>query len=361
MTPLRTAADVRDYLLSNWRQVLPDLLVPQARIAPGQEDPNLVEVTLTGQGGPVTHLLLLPLGSGEPRLLRAMLPRLRELDRPAAVSAALLVPHMGAAGARLCRETGASYVDCCGNASLRFNQVLIQISGNRNRFAEPKRVSTVFSDKATIPLRILLQEPDSWLTTREIAERGDLSLGWVSQILQELDAAGHLQRRRGGGSRLVEPGRLLQEWLKEYSFEQNEVFPFQLRDAGTREVLERLRRLGAPWSGRYALTLETALAALSPPRQPSTLYLYVADLAEGAADALQTWPELLGLRAAGHGANCLLVKPTYRHAAFFDLQQREGLRLVSDLQLYLDLYHFPGAGPRRAQEAVALRLPFDLR
>jgi hypothetical protein len=37
---------------------------------------------------------------------------------------------MGANGITVCREADVGYIDCCGNTFLRFNSVVVQISGN---------------------------------------------------------------------------------------------------------------------------------------------------------------------------------------------------------------------------------------
>jgi hypothetical protein len=344
-------------LLTHWRELLPDLLVAHTRVGLAPEDDNLVQVDLLN-GDPVRRLLLLPLGSGEPRLLSGLLPRLRELGKARDAWAGLLVPHMGASGIKVCSEAGVGYVDCCGNAYLRFNQVVVQISGKRNKFGAPKRPRTLFNDKATIPLRILLEEPGTLVTTREIAERGGMSLGWVSQILQQLHAEGYVERERGGGTRVVDPPRLVGEWLQQYAFEHNAVFPFRMRELRVEDTLQLLRTLQPPLFERYALTLDAAAAALTGERRPKQLHVYLPDLAHDRRRALDVWSEALQLRPAGYDADCFLVAPTYTHAAFFGIHRAEGLRVVSDLQLYLDLFHYPSAARPQAQAAVADRLPF---
>lgn len=361
---MRTAAEVRAYFLGNWREIVPEILVTGVRVSTVPADPNVVEIELLGQPGAVRRLLCLASASGEPRHVRSLLPLLRRMSSTAGVWSGLLVPHMGATGARLCREAGVGYMDCCGNAYLRFNSVMVHISGLRNRFTERKQIRTLFHDKATIPLRVLLDRPGDWLTTREIADRGGLSLGWVSQILQQMHAEGYIERKRGGGSRLLRPRRLLADWLEEYAFEANEVFPFQLRDSDCASALQRLRTVDAQLSDRYALTLSSAVHALQlRPRQrrlPYDIHVYLPDLNEDLEDTLEIWRRALGLRPAGHGANCFLVKPSYRHAALFRAQASQGLRTVSDLQLYLDLFHAPGERSAAAERSLAARLPFQV-
>jgi hypothetical protein len=243
---------------------------------------------------------------------------------------------------------------------LHFNQVVVQISGNRNKFAARKRPRTLFNDKATIPLRILLEDPGALMTTRSIAERGGLSLGWVSQILQQLHADGYVERERGGGTRIVDPPRLLGDWLQQYTFEHNAVFPFRIRDDHVEDTLQLLRTLKPPLFERYALTLEGAVSALRGEHSPSQLHLYLPDLAQDKKGALDLWSNALQLRPAGYDANCFLVAPTYTHAAFFGMHRAEGLRVVSDLQLYLDLFHYPSAARPQAQATIADRLPFSV-
>lgn len=361
---MRTAAEVRSYFLVHWRDLVPEILVTGVRVSGTASDPNVIEVELLGTSGSIRRLLLVAAANSEPRQLRALLPRLRQLASSPGLWTGLLVPHMGAAGARLCREAGIGYLDCCANAYMRFNSVAVQIHGNRNRFTERKQVRTLFHDKATIPLRVLLQKPGAWMTTREIADRGGLSLGWVSQILQQMHAEGYIERQRGGGSRIVRPRRLLDDWLEEYAFDDvNEIYPFQMRDDDIESTLQRLRTVRSDLADRYALTLQSAVHALQlAPRQrrlPFDLHIYLPDLAEDLEDTLESWRRVLGLRPAGQGANCFLVKPAYRHAVFFGSQASQGLRTVSDLQLYIDLYHHAAVDRDSARETVAKRLPLE--
>ncbi len=361
---VRTSAEVRAYFLSNWREIVPEILVTGVRVSTPTDEPNLVEIELLGQAGAIRRLLCYGAVSGEPRQVRAVLPKVRRLAATPGVWAGVLVPHMGAAGARLCREAGVGYMDCSGNAYLRFNTVLVQIAGHRNRFTERKQIRTLFHDKATIPLRVMLDRPSDWLTTREIAELGGLSLGWVSQILQQMHSDGYIERQRGGGSRVVRPERLLADWLDEYAFDANQVFPFRMHDDDAESALQRLRTVQSKLADRYALTLDSAVHALHlRPRQrrlPFDLHIYLPDLNGDLENTLETWRRVLGLRPAGHGANCFLVQPAYRHAVFFGAQASHGLRTVSDLQLYMDLYHFPSEGTARAGRAIGTRLPFEV-
>ena len=111
---LRTSSDVRSYALKHWRKLLPELLVAQARVGRCHDDEQLLQVDLA-QSRPVRRLLLLPLASGEPRLVRGMLPRVRELGRRRDTWAGLVVPFMASEGVKVCRRAGVGF---CYNSPL---------------------------------------------------------------------------------------------------------------------------------------------------------------------------------------------------------------------------------------------------
>jgi hypothetical protein len=64
----------------------------------------------------------------------------------------------------------------------------------------------------------------------------------------------------------------------------------------------------------------------------------------------------LDLTEADQGANLVLMWPYYKHSVFYDNQEIEGLRVVSDIQLYLDLYGYPVRGREQAEHLYDKRL-----
>jgi hypothetical protein len=56
------------------------------------------------------------------------------------------------------------------------------------------------------------------------------------------------------------------------------------------------------------------------------------------------------------GANVILVSPYYRHSVFYDMQKINKLKVVSDIQLYLDLSHYPLRGLEQAEHLYEKRI-----
>ncbi len=59
--------------------------------------------------------------------------------------------------------------------------------------------------------------------------------------------------------------------------------------------------------------------------------------------------QTLDLKELKRGGNFYLIRPYYKNSVFFNNQKVKGYNVVSDLQLYLDLYNFPQRGRDHAQ------------
>jgi len=49
------------------------------------------------------------------------------------------------------------------------------------------------------------------------------------------------------------------------------------------------------------------------------------------------------------GGNFHIIRPYYKNSVFFSRQKIKGFAVVSNLQLYLDLYHFHPRGREHAE------------
>ena len=66
----------------------------------------------------------------------------------------------------------------------------------------------------------------------------------------------------------------------------------------------------------------------------------------------------LKLKAVEQGANVVFLIPYYKHSAFYDMQNVKELKVVSDIQLYLDLYNYPIRGIEQAEHLYEKRLKY---
>jgi hypothetical protein len=71
--------------------------------------------------------------------------------------------------------------------------------------------------------------------------------------------------------------------------------------------------------------------------------------AENFKNASLDLRQALDLKELKKGGNFYIIKPYYKKTAFFNTQKIKGYNVVSNLQLYLDLYHFPQRGRDHAE------------
>jgi hypothetical protein len=73
-------------------------------------------------------------------------------------------------------------------------------------------------------------------------------------------------------------------------------------------------------------------------------------------EGIEFFKKELDLKHTDQGANLVLMMPYYKHSVFYDSREIEGLCVVSDIQLYLDLYGYPVRGREQAEHLYTKRL-----
>lgn len=215
-----------------------------------------------------------------------------------------------------------------------------------------KEMKAVFSDKASLILRKMLREPQRRWVVRDFTESPKIGIGWVAQILDYLEQLGYVEREKRGPKSytiLTNREKLLEDWLREYSFSLNTISSFY---SPAPNILPRIKaylkqvKLG----DQYALTLSTGANLVAPYVKNPDIYLY---LKIGEKEKLiLDMRQRLDLKELVRGGNVHIVRPYYKESIFFNLQKVKGYNIVSNLQLYLDLYHFK---PRGLEHAKYLR------
>ena len=64
----------------------------------------------------------------------------------------------------------------------------------------------------------------------------------------------------------------------------------------------------------------------------------------------------MNLKPVAQGGNLVIMRPYYRNSAFYGSRFIDGLRIVSDIQLYLDLYSYPLRGLEQAEHLLENRI-----
>ncbi len=211
---------------------------------------------------------------------------------------------------------------------------------------------SLFHDKSTLILRLLLAEPGKKWVTRELAGRAGVSLGLVSRVLSLLESGGYLLRTGRGAkaySELVKRDGLLETWVEHYDFSLNRTELFYMPGKNTlNPIVSFFKANGLQES--YALTLHTGANLITSQVLTENIYLY---LQHPEFDGIiLRMADRLGWKKLARGGNISISYPYYRNSAFHEKRTIKGMKAVSNLQLFLDLYNFH---PRGREHALKLK------
>jgi len=130
----------------------------------------------------------------------------------------VIADYVSASLARRLRDKGVWFLDTVGNAYLEVpGAVMIYATGNRPPTAAPRRGAYLSPAGAKVLFLLLKYGPEVSLTYRNMASASGISLGRVSQVMQELVQVGILSQRQRGHYRVSQPKRLLENWITAYS------------------------------------------------------------------------------------------------------------------------------------------------
>jgi len=352
----------------------------QVPIAPGRVSDLVVEIQ-TPVGA--RRLLVEVKTEGLPRTLRDAGEQLKAYvasvpDAYGVVAA----PYISDRGRALCQQFGVGCLDLAGNVLLAFDQVFIEKTGYPNPSPVRRLRRALFSPRSTRVLRVLLADPARRWYVRDLAAEARISLAQTSNLkraLLEQDLLGEERRRFW----LAKPEDLLRDWAQAYTYEVNDVRSLysMLRIP---EVEERLAAECERRGMRYGLALFSGASRVAPFARYDRAFAFVDERLEDYAVQLirhKAW-QLVGragftkddredieqdlkldllrrlskfneiaaaleLKAVPTGANVILLRP-YDEGVFYGLQDVGGAKVVSDIQLYLDLKSYKGRGEEAA-------------
>ncbi len=283
-----------------------------------------------------------------PNAALGLFQKLRE-DRPDGV-VLLCVPYISPRVAEMCREQNVSYLDSEGNCWITAPGLCVHVAGRPNR-PPPIKAVDPFSKKSSRVVRTLLTHPQKGWQVQQLAQQADVSLGLVSKVKTALLEDAYLEER----DRLlfVRDGvKLLQGWSAEYRPHVKRVHLFAIPRPN--EIEKRLDEWCRTNKVTYALTQLTAAWRYSPMVRYDKSVAYIERKLE-SGHKLRLLLEHLDAKEVETGANCILWI-TDDSAVFTDSKEFDGVKVVSPLQLYLDLMALSGRGKDAAQEVFEKEL-----
>ena len=205
--------------------------------------------------------------------------------------------------------------------------------------------TNIFADKATFIVRKMLSNPEKKWVTRDFTGDNGVSLGMAQGTLEAMAKKGYIERvKRGPESYaiLTNKDELVSDWLAEYRFELNETEVYYSPD---KNILSKFKDYLK--DKQYALTLHSGanLTTSFVVTDQVSLYLFPENWNRDILEMRQQ----LDLKELVRGGNIYIVRPYYKTSVFYGARMIKGYKVVSNLQLYLDLYGFKQRGREQAE------------
>lgn len=304
---------------------------------------------------------LVQVENGSGKFARLRLVGWGEAPPKSAREAHMWVLRRAASGVRKqLRERDQNFVDLAGAVRLRLPWLLIDRTD-----LEPVRLQTKtvtrnpFSDRGSLILRTMFAGgPEKFWSVRELADASGVSLGLVSYVTSSLARRRLVQVQAVGRTkqmRIIDRVAIIEQWTREYDWRKSTSVAFHA-SVGSAERF--LRRLPDMLKGhRWALTLQAGASLVAPHATWDLIHVYV-DAA--SADDLLAVGERRGWEAA-EGGKVVLMAPFHKKAAWHGTQRIRSLPVVSNLQLILDLWHYPVRGREQAEHLISTVLTANRR
>lgn len=211
-----------------------------------------------------------------------------------------------------------------------------------------KRTKDIFQPRSSRVIRVLLAYPGRRWRILALAKEAGTSLGWTHAVITTLQAQGYVVRDESYRVDLVDPARLLKRWAASHDFlTENRFEEFQTFERDLDSLLKRLRGLRVS----YALTGLAGAWLVAPHVRPTTLDMYLLN-----RELMKEVAKALDLRLVERGGNVRLFSP-YDAGVFYASRALNGINIVSNVQLYVDLVNYPARGEEAS--AALLRLIED--
>ncbi len=149
---------------------------------------------------------------------------------------------------------------------------------------------------------------------------------------------------------IADPYRLIRQWAASHNYLlQNRFSEYYTLDREFEAFVSRLSKLSDRLGPRYALTLHAAAWLTAPYVRPTDFHIYLHPSV--AREKPQTFTETINLSPIERGGNVKLVTP-YDEEIFYGSRLVNEVWTVSPVQLYVDLFNYPGRGEEAAEKLL---------
>lgn len=268
----------------------------------------------------------------------------------------LVVPRLGPSAREQLRSRGINHADFSGIAYLRLPGIRVDRERSDRRAAitwiPAEREINPFSKKASRILRVLLADTSASVRISDLAVNAGVAVGWASNVADALVKRGYAAHD-ASGVRVVDAVAAIADWTRAYDWRRNAaqsfVVPFE-REQLFKRMATFCNGRAVPWGLTLLGAAERRVGYVRP---AGATHVYCSAPSESERMALLE--HLFAEQTTGEG-NLVLLDPYHGPGAYAGSDEVRGARVVSELQLFLDLVKFPLRGIEAAEMLLRQRL-----
>ncbi len=304
------------------------------------------DVMVKVRTGELMKYLLIEVKSiGEPRIVQSSIYKLKKLaGTDKEKYPVFAAPYVSEKSREILISENIGYIDLIGDVYLKFDSVLVDRISNAERETERRLSRGIFATKATRIIRAILNAPNERWKITELANMCGMSPAGVYFVINQLEDKGYISREKDKSIRIEDSKRLLRNWASNWTVEKSRSSGFFSFAKTPEEIIAKIAEMGNELNLKYALTGMAGTSMVSPFVRYNDVWVYVS----GDIDALV---KKLDLRPTTSGANIRIFEP-YDEGVFTDFREIRGVNVVSDIQLYVDLFTYPARGQEQAERLL---------
>ncbi|GEM_PF-1349293 len=259
---------------------------------------------------------------------------------------------------QVAKEEGVGLIDLAGNFYLKQDNMYVERIVDKNPFTQKLPLKNLFAPVSSRISRVLLSNPQKEWILQTLSQEADMSLGQTYKVIERMIEEEFVVRNNKNKLVLKDPSKLVEAWKQVYpTYNQQKITLFSYeRDYAA--VLDSILELGQRENMPYALGFFTGADVIAPfIRGLSKVQVYIPTLED-----IGKWKTVLNLQDTQRGGNVEFYIP-YDQGIFYKTQQIKStiagdVPVVSNVQLYMDLFNNPARGEEAAQHLREVKLQY---
>ncbi len=278
--------------------------------------------------------------AGYPQYIRAAVATLKKFmeDNPSHCPL-IAVPFISEQGKRICDEYGIGYLDLSGNVKISCGSVFVHTRGAARPKGAPIASQSIFSPKSARITKLLLSRPSARWMQRDIASHTALSKGLISRVVAKMIETGYVIRKDKELA-LANFDDLLSAWIDSEMKRRERKRHYYVWAQNQPKLMKMISAALSSRKIKYAFTQEAGASLVAPFATFDIVSVYV--------ESLDNFPEkALSASETDKAFNITLIEAPDQYI-LASAQNKGGMMVVDNLQLYADLKKNPLRGEKQA-------------